>query len=589
MRTRSGISRSNPRPDARALLLVLSLASSGCGGAGGGGGSRIESHGAPSKGRTPEIVVTIVIDQLGAWEATERLETLPADGGFARLRREGTWMRDVRYGHAVTDTAPGHASLYTGVAPSVHGIVGNERFARTGGARQEKVSALRDETTRLVLGSGVLDEPGKVASSLASLRVPTLADQLRASHPDARIVSLSLKDRGALFGGGRTPTASLWFDPSLGALVSSSALTQRLPDWAAPFDARGALLKYASRTWAPLDATWIAAHAATPDDQPGEGDFLGLGRTFPHVVPAGGNGMKALRATPFGDELVLEAAAAAIADHAKGADRAHAAPMLLALSLSSHDYVGHVFGPDAWEQWDELRRLDRGLSGLFAALDAAVGVDGWAAVLSADHGATTLPEAAENARPWCRPGAPADRFARACGPIGRLFSDALGDELQAAAEKALGAGKWVQGVADPYVYLDADGLALSGEKKVKLLDLLVATLRGHAEVESVANVEVALADCKRSPPTDADESDRALLCRSLADGPSGALYVSPKRGSFFDAGYVTGFGSSHGTRFVFDRSVPLLARGPGMARGRVDDTPARYVEFARLARAFLGL
>ena len=66
--------------------------------------------------------------------------------------------------------------------------------------------------------------------------------------------------------------------------------------------------------------------------------------------------------------------------------------MLLALSLSSHDYVAHVFGPDSWEAWDELRRLDRGLAELLAALDALVGPTGYAVMLTGDHGSNPLPE-----------------------------------------------------------------------------------------------------------------------------------------------------------------------------------------------------
>ena len=30
---------------------------------------------------------------------------------------------------------------------------------------------------------------------------------------------------------------------------------------------------------------------------------------------------------------------------------------LLAVSLSPNDYIGHTFGPDSWEAWDEIRRI----------------------------------------------------------------------------------------------------------------------------------------------------------------------------------------------------------------------------------------
>src|SRR5438270_499974 len=55
--------------------------------------------------RSWPVVVSIVVDQEAAWIADERWPLLPADGGFARLRREGTYARDMRYAHAATDTA----------------------------------------------------------------------------------------------------------------------------------------------------------------------------------------------------------------------------------------------------------------------------------------------------------------------------------------------------------------------------------------------------------------------------------------------------------------------------------------------------
>src|SRR3982751_4819725 len=72
---------------------------------------------------TPGWLGAIVVDQMGAWMADERWNALPSDGGFARLLREGTYVRELRFAHANTETAPGHAALYTGAAPRVSGIV----------------------------------------------------------------------------------------------------------------------------------------------------------------------------------------------------------------------------------------------------------------------------------------------------------------------------------------------------------------------------------------------------------------------------------------------------------------------------------
>src|SRR6266404_1201107 len=82
----------------------------------------------------PRILVTVVVDQLAAWIAAERWPALPPEGGFARLRREGTYVREIRYEHSVNDTAPGHAALYSGAAPQESGISSNEVIPPEGGA-----------------------------------------------------------------------------------------------------------------------------------------------------------------------------------------------------------------------------------------------------------------------------------------------------------------------------------------------------------------------------------------------------------------------------------------------------------------------
>lgn len=530
----------------------------------------------PAAPRPAPLVVTLVVDQFAAWIAEDRLPLLPPDGGFARLRREGTWYRHVRYGHAATDTAPGHSSLYTGHAPRESGILANELPDGRGG----RVSILRDEASRVVTNEGVTDAVG---SSIARLRVDTLADALRARAPGAVIVSISLKDRGAIFGGGRRPTATLWFDPARDRFVTSTAFGQTLPSWVGPHGLPPALQALRATPWTLSDEPWVRAHAATPDDQPGEGDLDGWGTTFPHDFARARRPAGALRASPMGDSAVLALAGDALTA------RDPRAPMLLALSLSSNDYIGHLFGPDSWEAWDQLRQLDASLGRFFARLDAVAGSDGWSLVLSADHGITSLPEvgAIPAARPWCdgasvRGGR--DAYERTCGPAGRLDPDEVARELQAAAVRALGEGEWVRGVADPYVYLTDAAEALPAPRREVLQAALTARLREHPEVERVIDTRTVPASCAEG------ESVEALLCRAIPDRSGAALYAQARAGSFFDPGYTPGRGASHGSPYLFDRAVPMLVRAPGReAAGRVVDEPTSYTEFRRQAERLLGM
>jgi hypothetical protein len=521
---------------------------------------------APSVPAPPtRFLVTIVVDQLAAWMADERWPALPADGGFARLQREGLYVRELHLAHAVTDTAPGHAALYTGAVPHASGIVANDVLGATG----KKVSSLLDASTRLVPAGapGPIERPG---SSLATLQVDTLADALVAARPDAQVYSFSLKDRGALFAAGRRPTLTLWLDTEGGTLATSTAFAPAVPAWAAPFGDAAAVARASAPAWEPMDAAWVGAHAATPDNQPGEGDYLGLGITFPHHVKA----VKALRATPAGDRLLLDLARAAAAHAAENAGR----PVLLALSLSSNDYVNHVFGPDSWEAWDELRRLDRGLAELFAALDTLVGPDRWAVILAGDHGSNPLPELSRTGQaPWCRRGAGGDHWQRPCGRAGRLIPSEVARQLDDDR-------KVIAAVIDPLVYLTPRGSALPPDERAALRKRIESVLGG--EIAQVIDVRAAAQTC----PPPADESLPALICRSMRPGQVGDFFLVPKPGFFFDPDLAEGKGTSHGSAYLYDRTVPMLVRAPGRIEpGSKRTASTSYSAFTRTAAALLGI
>jgi hypothetical protein len=525
----------------------------------------------PSAVATPRVpaapvVVALVIDQQSAWAAAERWPTLPPSGGFARLRREGTWMQNVRFAHAACDTAPGHAAIHTGFPPSQTGIVANERV-EDGRA----VPMLRDPATVLVDDTGETTLPG---SSIARVRVDTLADRLRAKQPEATIVSLSIKDRAAIFGGGRAPDAVLWFEPKLDRFVTSTAFAAAFPAWARARGGSGAVAALRSAPWALLDSAFVQQHAASPDDAPGEGDLDGLGTTFPHVVTMASG----FRASPFADEAVLALAKDALAA------RAPRAPMLLSVSLSANDYVAHVFGPDSFEAWDELLRLDRSLGAFFSALDGAVGPEGWSLVLTGDHGSAPLPELEK--RPFCAPGSK-DPWDRPCAPGVRIDPTALRDRLQAGAEALLGPGRWIDGAPDPWVVYTPAARALAPDRRAALDARMLSTLATTAGVHAAFSVRALAADCAGPKAADAL---LASVCASTDASAPYDLYVVTRPGSFFDSGYVPGKGMNHGSPWPFDRTVPLLVRAPGRVPAAVvRDEVVSYGTTTRALAALLHL
>jgi Type I phosphodiesterase / nucleotide pyrophosphatase len=522
---------------------------------------------APSA-RSP-VVVLVVVDQLGSWVFERRRDTFSPAGGFRQLLDQGTYAPQLRYEHATTSTAPGHAALFTGLPPRESGVFANERLDENDKAG----SVFGDPTTHPVAHEAL---PGH-GSSPAALRAPTIADALRAAHPDAPIIALSLKDRASIPGGGRQPTLSVWFDPERERFVSSSTFADALPSWLLELDAD--LKRELGGTWNPADEGWLERHAPTPDEQRGEGDF-GPTVRFPYDLGKASHRGKAFRGYPAADRAVLSLARAALKSLPN--DARHDAPVLLVLSLSAFDYVGHVHGPDSWESWEVLRELDRELGVFFDELEGRFG-ERLSIVLSADHGTAPLPETAGDlrARPWC--GSSPAPFELPCDRGERLLRAELEQRAEKAARSALGPGEWVRGVVEPFVYFTRRAQELAPARRDALEQACITALQEHPGVARVFSTRRFAADC---PPV-GDESLEALVCRSVTPD-AGQLYVVSRPGSFFDPNLVPGRGINHGSPHLYDRTVPVLVRsGLGRGAGRVVPDVLRPADVTATAAALL--
>ena len=467
---------------------------------------------APAKQAPPPLVaVAIVVDQLAGWVALDRLPKLPKNGGFARLLTTSP-LGLIEYEHALTETAPAHAALYTAKTPRETGITAND--VRREHAATEVASLLQDPNTQIIGASGPI--PGRPGISLKQLLVPTLSETLLERDPKSVVVAISTKDRGAAFAGarvkaGQRPSDVVWWDDRTSQVVTSSAFAPKLPAWV-------------SQPKLPAEFRWevspeVKSLSRLPDDQAGEATDLG-GGTFPHVFPANG---KSFRVSAYADKLTVDLALAAV-----NANRTPSHPMLVALSFSRYDYVGHRFGPESWEAWQALLDLDRELARLFKGLDAALGEDTYSVVLTADHGVAPLPESVSATSPWC--GAAENPFDLPCSPGTRLST------------KTLARKSGAKRVADALVYGASDPTALETEP-------------GIAKVLKVCDLDPKRSTLERlvynsMPPCAGARNDQIV--------PD--YYVVATPGSFFDDPPDV---AGHGTPYLYDRTVPLLGGNVG--------------------------
>ena len=213
------------------------------------------------------------------------------------------------------------------------------------------------------------------------LRVPALGDAV-ATHAGAKAVALSLKDRAAVLPLGHRGEP-IWYDRRLPGWTSIAPIAW-LDDW----NHTHPVAAHLHDVWTPGDPARLAELSGTVDDQPGEVGEKGFGPTFPHALADTPDPADAIFAAPIGNELLLDTATRAIEAEHLGADDT---PDLLVVSLSVNDYVGHGWGHESWEAWDEVMKLDERLGKFLADLDRLV-PGRWSMIVTSDHGASPMPE-----------------------------------------------------------------------------------------------------------------------------------------------------------------------------------------------------
>ena len=119
----------------------------------------------------PKLVIGIVVDQM-KMDYLYRFQNDFSDNGFKRLMNNGFTFYNMQYNYMPTYTAPGHASIYTGTTPAMHGIVSNEWFSRKLG----KDVYCTDDFSVATLGGGTKEE-GQMSPK--NLQTTTITDELR--------------------------------------------------------------------------------------------------------------------------------------------------------------------------------------------------------------------------------------------------------------------------------------------------------------------------------------------------------------------------------------------------------------------------
>lgn len=512
---------------------------------------------AASAAPPPKLVVVISIDQFPSSYLT-RYENVLGEDGFKRLEREGTWFVNAAYPYATTFTGPGHASIGTGHTPSESGIIGNNWYDRATHARMYCAS---DPGVDPLFPPSV-DAKVRDANRMSPLNLDAagLGDRLQEHDRASKVYSVSLKDRAAILMGGRKAWGAFWFDSKGGGFTTTTYYRHRLEALLREFNATLPARLTAHRSWT-LDPRTRNAHVTDPESLRNvKSDRYGLGTSFDHPIGS----MEALTYTPYGNDLVLDLARKIIKAEALGRDE-H--PDILFVSLSSNDYLGHLFGPDSWEAADAVVRTDRQLAAFLRELRASFG-QSVSVALTADHGVQSIPAIAKVKDP-AKPAGVVD-FNNAQSP-GRIAVEKAAAQKLGLAQPA-NAIFWFE---EPAFYLDFTKLPANIDPEAAKRAYRDAALTVDGVNDAFTSSEMML------PAGSADSHDKQAMRLSFRADRSGDVLTTLKPGYIWKSSIA----ATHGQPVPDDQRVPVILWGNGIVHG---DEPCRATESSPLdiARTF---
>ncbi len=543
------------------------------------------------------LAVVLVFDQMRG-DYVDRWRPLFGPNGFRRIQTDGAWFVNCHYPYASTSTGPGHSAIQSGATLDKTGIINNEWYDRQAAAQVYCAGSDRYDFVPppKVFPAPVTKEtkPDETARKPKSVGNPdkmlaeTVADVLKRESPTSKVFGLSLKDRSAILPTGKRPDGAYWFN---GQFTTSTYYTDAVPKWVADFNKSGLAERWYGKTWNRRRPNLDYEAYSGPDDVKGENATNGRTTTFPHKMTGGKDKLQkeyydALANSPMGNELLLAFAKACIRAEQLGADET---PDLLVVSFSSNDLIGHTFGPDSQEVLDVTLRSDEIVADLLAHLDRVVGAGRYSVAITADHGICPLPEVAARTIPAAADATRVSSVKLVAGAesfLRKEFGKPIGpdekvEDLTDDAKSSKGkSGLWIESIPAPWVYLNQRQVEAKGLDRNAVAAALAEWLKKQPGVQAAYTAN------EISAATTPGEQLR-LVQRSFHAERAGDVYIVLKPYHLI-GDPLKSKGTTHGTPHDYDRHVPLMVFGPGIATGRLSE-PVAPQHAAPVTAHFLGI
>ena len=496
----------------------------------------------------PKLVVMLVIDQFRA-DYLMRFESrfkpaMSGDevGGFRYLLSKGAYYPLGQYDLLQCMTAPGHATILTGAYPYMTGIPINSWYDATA---KQRTYCVEDRATQTL---GAVPKNAWAGTSPKNLVANTLGDELKLEGYPSKVVSIALKDRAAILMGGHKADLSLWMDQESFAWASSKHYFPdgKLPGWILELNKKLAANKGKEGTW-------------KSDDTGGTG--LSIPGPFSHTFKQGEHSFE----FPYAVQLTVDAAEAAISEMKLG-QNPKGAPDLLAVSFSSHDYMGHDHGPNSREMEELTVAEDRAVSQLLNTLRKKVpgGLKNVLIAFTADHGIPPIPEWLQGQKILA----------------GKLDEKAITQTLNEKLTQTFGkpaSESWISWGGELNYYINRDSLTASKKERSQVEEVIrsaLLDLPGTFKVVTQTDYQQ-----RRLPPGIFENQ----FLNSYFPGRSGDAIIIPKP-YFINKSDTT----AHLSGYTYDRTVPILFVGAGVKPGKYA-TRAEVVDIAPTLAYLIGI
>jgi predicted AlkP superfamily pyrophosphatase or phosphodiesterase len=485
----------------------------------------------------PKLIVGLMVDQMRT-EYLARYSSKFGNGGFKRLMNDGFYLKNAHYNYVPTETGPGHASVYTGTTPAIHGIIGNDWYDK---ALKKEVNCVGDPSQKVV---GSAEGPGSV--SPWRLMSSTMTDELKLfSQKRSKVIGISWKDRSAVLPAGHMADAAYWFDKTTGNFITSTYYMNKVPAWVEKFNNQKLADQYLNKEWKTVYP--IAEYIeSAPDNNPYESKLGNKATpTFPYNLKElrKNQDFDFLGYTPFGNDYLTDFVKLAIESEKLGQGTE---TDFLAMSYSPTDKLGHEVGPNAIEIEDVYIRLDKNIEALLNFLDSKVGAGKYTVFLTADHAVADVAQYMKDNK------MPSGYFSSA------NVKAALNDHLQ----RYFPGRNLIAQLESSQVYFDHT--AFDQDPRNAGIELLIATeLTVNFLLDQPGIANAYPENIIRQGRFD-EEGPKGYVVRGFHQKRSGDIAI------VLESGWYAGWkvtSTTHGSFYQYDTHVPVIFYGHGIKKG----------------------